>query len=340
MTWDLYPFPSLPGTHRPVRTVHTAQLALSPPPVPEWCVQGLFARPSLNLLVGDPGSKKSLTAIDLAVCVALGKPWLACPVEQKPVLLIDEEAGLHRLWKRLNSALTAHQAPPETPLHFITLGGYDFRVNADILDLTQQVQTIGPGLVIIDALADVMRGGDENSVPAVHPILYELRRLAEDCRTAIVIIHHNNKQGAFRGSSSISAAVDHMLAIVSPPAESLIRISTLKSRDVSPITLHARAHREPDRFWLAPAEGEPTPPTILPPQLSPSAHRVLNFLAQRGQATTSQLMAEISENTPGAIRNLIHHLVVGGYLIRVDGRSRGAKATFELTVKGIDYVNK
>ncbi len=36
----------------------------------------LFTRPSLNFLLGTPGSRKTWLAIDLAVCLATGQPWL------------------------------------------------------------------------------------------------------------------------------------------------------------------------------------------------------------------------------------------------------------------------
>src|SRR3990172_10741375 len=81
---------SIPETEdrtRPNRTLFSAHDAIQEPPQLEWCVQDLFAQPSLNVLVGDPGSKKTLLAIDLAVSVALGKPWLHRPVNPCPVLI-------------------------------------------------------------------------------------------------------------------------------------------------------------------------------------------------------------------------------------------------------------
>ena len=183
------------------RLMHVAEDALKDPPVLEWCVEGLLAQPSLTVLVGDPGSKKTYLAIDLAVCVALGKPWLehstiqrSSPpepapsqtlaqqgegvgvalgqpwlgrsVNQCPVLLIDEETGLQQLWSRLNSSLHAHQAGWDTPLHYISLGGYDLRDPKDAEELTHRALQIDARLIVIDALVGVM-SGDENSLPSV-----------------------------------------------------------------------------------------------------------------------------------------------------------------------------
>jgi len=72
---DSIPNPS-PAITVPQPTFYCADDALRPPPPVDWCVQGLLTQSSLNLLVGAPGAKKTFLAMDMAVCVALGKPWL------------------------------------------------------------------------------------------------------------------------------------------------------------------------------------------------------------------------------------------------------------------------
>lgn len=62
------------------RILYRLKDVIQPPPPREWIVDGILSRSSLNLLVGDPGSKKTYMAIDLAFCVAMGKPWLGCPI--------------------------------------------------------------------------------------------------------------------------------------------------------------------------------------------------------------------------------------------------------------------
>src|SRR3990170_1404334 len=104
--------------------LYSAADALLPPPPLEWCVDGLLPLSSVSMLVGDPGAKKTFLAIDLAVCVAIGKPWLGRQVRQGPVLFIDEQTGLHALKARFNAALQAHGAGPETPLHFTSMANY------------------------------------------------------------------------------------------------------------------------------------------------------------------------------------------------------------------------
>ena len=54
------------------RILYETKDCMHDPPVLDWVVEGIFARPSLNILVGDPGAKKTFLAIDLAACVANG----------------------------------------------------------------------------------------------------------------------------------------------------------------------------------------------------------------------------------------------------------------------------
>jgi hypothetical protein len=109
----------------PHRIFYRAEDALHDPPAFEWLVEGLLAAPSLSLLVGDPGTKKTFLALDLAVCIALGQDWLGHQTQQSPTMFVDEETGLNRLWTRLRAALRGHDAPWETPLYFSSLGGFD-----------------------------------------------------------------------------------------------------------------------------------------------------------------------------------------------------------------------
>lgn len=319
------------------RNLWSAEDALGKPPAMEWLVDELLIRPSLNVLVGNAGSKKTLLALDLAVCLALGKPWLGRSVTPCTSLILDEETGRPRLWSRIHNSLLAHDGDKDTPLYFMSLPGFDLRLQSDCKILKTNVEQVGAGLIVIDALADVIRGGDENTVLSVTPLLDNLRLLAEDCHAAVLLLHHNNRTGAFRGSSHIAASVDLMLSIESPTDSTFITLKPLKTRYASPQPFAARAHFEPDRFWLT-AEHDPVPELAAQPKLSPASIRILQTLAKRGSATTPDLMSAITQNAPGAIRNLVNTLAASEYIVRTDGGARGTPATYELTVKGLDYV--
>lgn len=318
------------------RVLYTSRDVLADPPQVTWAVQDLFAQPSLNLLVGDPGTKKTYLAIDLAVCAALGKPWLNRATNARTALFIDEETGLYQLWSRLNAVYLAHQAGEDTPFRFTSLAGYNLRDPQDTQELLNRAISIDAGLIVIDALANLVRTG-ENNLGAVQHVLFHLRRLAESCRAAVVVIHHTNRHGVFRGSSSISAAMDLMLEVSSAPEDSLIEFRPLKARFHAPAPFCARA-----TFQTTP-EGKPLfrlePTNEVPGEHAQSVpadprqgltYSILEFLASNSPASRQQITAHLSSHSEGAIRFAIHELLSNQLIVRVNSGSHGVKALYAL----------
>lgn len=322
------------------RFIFNAADAYQPPPQQDWCIEGLLSRRSLSILVGDPGSKKTLLALDLAVCLAMGKPWLGRHTLQCPVLFVDEETGRPRLWARIHAALQAHHAPTDAPFHYMSLPNFDLRDPDECQRLMESAQSVNAGLIVIDSLASVIRGSDENSVLSLQPFILRMRYLAEAAHTAVLIIHHNNKSGIFRGSSVISAGVDLLLNIESAPDSAHIHLQPLKTRDAAPEPFSALAHFAPGRFHLtlAPSEASPPPAPIPTPPRRTTATSILDTLAELKEADTQQLLAQLNTVTLGTLRNTLHQLKLSGLIQRADGGPKGTKASYQLTVKALELL--
>lgn len=69
----------------------------------DWLVDELFPSKSLNLIVGESQAGKSYLALDLAVAMATGRPFLGKPVFQSGVLYIATE-GQITIRRRLMAA--------------------------------------------------------------------------------------------------------------------------------------------------------------------------------------------------------------------------------------------
>lgn len=329
------------------RVLHTADDALLPPPALHWCIEGLLAQPSLTILVGNPGAKKTFLAIDLAVCVALGQPWLGRKVDQSSVLFVDEETGLHPLWARFNSALTAHNSSWGVPLSFVSLGGYNLRDEKDSDALIHRALSIEARLIIVDALANLMRGSGESNLATIQPVLFNLRRLAEYCNAAVLVIHHTNRHGFFRGSSAISAAADLMLSIESDPVDSLITLRTLKARFLAPLPFCARANFETaadgsPRFFLSPTDEKPSdspPHAPLAPSLPGAIYSILDLLTRHPRLTRAQITSHLPAYSSGTIRNTLHRLMVAGLIKKARGQEKVKEPDYELSA-GLDQDDK
>jgi hypothetical protein len=241
------------------------------------------------------------------------------------VAYVDEEVGMQRFWKRVNHSLVAHQATRETPFHFVSPGNYDFRDVWDAWDLAGHAVELGAHLIVVDALVDVIGNRDESAVASVMPVFLHLRQIAQRAQAAVVVLHHTNKHGLFRGSSAIASAVDLMLAIDSEPSSSLINVRALKSRENLPPPFTAQAIFAPDKCWLTEAK-----PADVDIELSPTASAVLGVLSA-GPATTPSTMNALSGNySAESVRQTIHRLTVTGHIIRANEGSHGTLASFEL----------
>ena len=326
-----------PGTYGDRFEIHWAKDTFDSYPAIDFIVLGLISAGSVNLVVGEGGSKKTWAMLDLGVAVAQGEKWLDFQTKQGVVLFVDEESGPLRLRRRLHETLRGHTAQPEIPFAFISLSQINFREINDINALHVLIETIKAQLVIIDALADIMPGADENAVKDVQPIFLALRRIAEITRAAIVIIHHANKVGGYRGSTALKGAVDLMLMVDSKPKSEHITFKVEKARDIEPIQFAAVANfsQDTDQFCLSPSEGQRTPV-----KLGKSQKYVVRCLEENGASTLPDIIGSADVCSSNSARQAVYALVEMGKVYRTnpDEKGRGAVAIYDLTKDDNDTI--
>jgi hypothetical protein len=311
--------------------VRDAAYALMPHEPIEWLANNIIAKCSVNVLVGKFGSKKTWSALHLAVCIALGIPFVGIPTLPTRVLIIDEESGDTRMSIRMGDTLRGLQTDSSCPVYFISLGGFNLFKNAgDEALLRSYIQETGAGLVIIDALADIMAGGDENSVKDTQPVFAALKRISEETTAAILILHHTNRQDKYRGSSAIPGAVDVMLLIESDEDSKFINFKSEKNRDGLPIKFSAEAHWEEDKFYLTPsvnmARGK---------SYNTAQNYVIRFLTEHGASSKHDIQASADSCSPRAAGDAIYTLVAEGKIRRTNPgvTGKGSFAIYELVAQ-------
>lgn len=236
--------------------VHWANEALIPQPDPDWVIEGIFAKPAVVMWYGDSGSKKSYVQFHQGLAIALGTQWLAFPVIQQTVLIVDEENGEYRMRKRLSEILHGmgvdNNYTDKIPLAWICDAHWNFMDENDCEALAKEIVKCKAGLVLIDSFVDVLRGGDENSSKDTHRILQGIRDVSRAAHCVISIIHHTNKKGGFRGSSNIKGELDYMIEVESEIKSPNINFRMEKNRDGLPISFSAVAawDKATDEFTL------------------------------------------------------------------------------------------
>jgi len=317
----------MPDLERGRIVIRDAAYYLSERPPIEYIVERLIAESSVNVWFGQWGAKKTWAAIDLAVCVASGKQWLGMATEPCNVLIIDEESGDTRLANRIKDTMRGElgqMANASVPIKSVSLAQFNLLKRPDDADLLARlVLELDAKLIIIDALADVMLGGDENAVKDTQPVFANLRFIAELTGAAFIVIHHANKLGGYRGSTAIAGAIDTLLSVESKQDNSLITFKTEKMRDGEPLNFACEANWTDEGFYLT--QSEITERAFL----SKSQQYVLDFFTEKGDAKFADLLNFTgdlyAENT---LRKAVQYLINEKLLERKDDGGQRVEAIY------------
>jgi hypothetical protein len=297
-------------------------------PAIQYIVDGIIAEGSVNLWYGIQGIGKTWSLYDAAVSAACGTEWLGFKVNQANALIVDEESGKRRLGDRIKM-IARSRGISHMPLKAISLEQINLlKRPADGDRLTIEIINQGARFVIIDALADIMLGGDENAVKDTQPVFAALRLIAELTGAAIIVIHHSNKLDGYRGSSAIAGAVDTMLHITGNPATGLISYKSEKMRDGSPTSFSAQADWT-NGFSLARIEN-----TNQVRPFNKAERYVLRYLKDKNLATVNDIMDHADACAPGTARKAVYTLSDKNYIARQDIGLQGTEATYGLTDAG------
>lgn len=295
------------------------------PPTPQ-IIEKIVDEASVNVWVGKWGSKKTWSFLSAAVCTVSGKQWLGLKTEQCPVLIVDEESGDRRLALRIKQALAGELITDNPPIFFMSNAQINLLKNPnDQAILISEIYNTGARLVFIDALADVMAGGDENTVKDTQPVFVTLRRIAQVTGAAIVVIHHSNRLGDYRGSSAIPGALDTMLQIDSKEDSDLVVFKSLKIRDGEPVKFGARAVWLDGQFYMT--EAEVTEGLTL----TKAQRFTLDYFTENGDSTLKEL-DEYSNDlfAYDTLKKAIQYLISQKVLTRKDDGGRRTEATYGL----------
>ena len=185
----------------------------------EYIIPDLLPKPAVVLLYGAGGDGKSMAAWTLAKHVSMGVPFVIrgkhVPVEQGPVLLLNGDQPLVQLQEQLQEVEISDLAP-------VTIKtDWSLQRYAQFIKLVEKLR---PKLVVIDSLIGCSGGRafDENKSDFATPLYWLTRNNGVLFpATTILLIHHANKQGGFRGTSAIRDAVDEVWALKRPTEKQL-----------------------------------------------------------------------------------------------------------------------
>lgn len=179
-------------------------------PPPQWVIEGVLERETVNLWAGDGGSAKSTAAMAAAVAAVSGQDWLGRKSHAERVLYVDEENPGRVPHARLRALGMRNEYKPA--LRYFNRQGFQLGTPEWDEFLWHQLADHQPGLVFIDGAASATNV-EVNENDAVTKLLKGLRAPADEFGCAIVLLHHARKpavgQSDAEGMSTMGARAWH-----------------------------------------------------------------------------------------------------------------------------------
>ena len=174
---------------------------------PEVLVPNLAARGHLTLLYGAEKSGKTTLAAHIATKLTRGEvPFSDKKCAPMRVLWVTLEESMRQGVRRFHK-----MQPKPTQVMMVK----ELRIDAPLHDLQSAMDAFGPDLVVIDSFSLYAAGlVSENDARQVLRVLYPLSRYVQGQNAAVLMLHHAQKSGGFRGSTSIGAVPDVVAALV------------------------------------------------------------------------------------------------------------------------------
>lgn len=206
----------------------------------EWLVRGLLLENIASVISADSGGFKSFFALDMGLCVALGRPFMGRDTKRGGVVYVAAE-GFFTLHERATAWALHHEC--ELPENFhalkvpINLGDA-----ATVAAFAGAIESLSPDLVILDTLSQCAVGADENSNAQMADFVRGMMALCGRIGAHVTVLHHNGKaSGTFRGASAIKANVDAHISLERPENDEnntvFVRCEKQRGRPFEPFAL-------------------------------------------------------------------------------------------------------
>jgi len=195
----------------------------------EWLVAGIIPLGSVMLLAASGGTGKSTLIYNWALNVALGQSWSGRRCMKGKSLIIQSDEPLVDTSEKLG--VIGFQ---DAGLEPGTIAFWENWRFGHMKQLEDYVRKHRPLLVAIDSLTACLAGMDVDLIKSnAGDVIYGLRDIANQYKTSIVILHHLNKSGGLRDSTSFVDNVSEVVKLTRPEGNfdpNQFHLEWLKSR--------------------------------------------------------------------------------------------------------------
>lgn len=239
------PPPPLPPPAPPRVSIfkRAGELTHKPRPL-NWLVRDRLEHPVFVSVFGPPEQGKTFVCIDLACCVATGRPWRGNPVTKGRVIYFAGEGhnGIGRrllAWKIANGVNDEEWNAAEL---YVTERAVNMNSPEAMQGVYEEFTAMGPpSLAIIDTLTRHTPGVDQSSQKDMTPFVFMCSEIVRTYGCTVMLVQHTGQANVERamGSIVVKGAVDVEMRVMKV-AGGAIELSNTKSKE---------SERWPDQFF-------------------------------------------------------------------------------------------
>jgi hypothetical protein len=195
-----------------------------------WLVKGVVPNANLGVFYGSSGSGKSFFVFDLMAAIARGVDWRGHKTTKGRICWVAAE-GQEDMRKRVHGYCIYHGIDPkDLDIEFIS-NAPNFMEIEDARAVVRQIKKRGQfDIIVLDTLAQVMPGGNENSGEDMGKVLGHCKEVTRLTGAMVELIHHSGKdesRGA-RGWSGLRAAADFEFEVIRADEDRVASVTKMK----------------------------------------------------------------------------------------------------------------
>ncbi len=309
-----------------------------------WLIKNTLPAEGLAVVYGASGSGKTFMVLDMAMAVARGVDWRGLRTHQGRVVYVVAE-GAVGFRRRLRAyAQQAGIKISDIELHVIPAAP-SLLEKADVVDVIRSINSGGGAkLTILDTLAQVTAGADENRGEDMGRALKAAQAIGKGVGGLVLLVHHSGKdesKGA-RGWSGIKGALDAELEVTRAEHDRVLSVTKMKDGEegqefgfrLLEIPLHGEEDEDGDPITSCVVEANDTGRSEIKKRKMLSSEQqairdvVLSSMDSEGWAEVEMVVSDVVKGAgdkvlrPGSVRRSIKRLVENGVFAEKGGKVR------------------
>ena len=220
-------------------TVDAADWLSMPDPPERPIVEGMIEECEAIAIVGSAKAGKSFIALQLALCIAAGIPFLGHDVHQRRVLIANLEVSEGQYKRRLRRMAEALQVDLAALRGWLTIQNLK-KSGTNWETLRADADSVEADVVMVDPFYQIF-DGEETDELAVQEAIQSMRRLQAADKTLITVFHSpkgiNGERNAIdmiSGSSRLARYPESILLLLNHAEASDLRVLTTVLRNHPP----------------------------------------------------------------------------------------------------------